>query len=464
MNSRYRKTLTQSLQEVKIRSLYMKGKEKDSIEVIAKKLGMSVSDAKKLMGEADLSKGQIKKVHKMADDLPKKDFKDRYGKEKGDAVRYATATNIVKKKEGIKETPEGFALVSKAKEIAKKHAGDMTKAVAEIEKLQKGLSKNSSVADALKKANESLEEKIKPFMISYSKHGQHAGFKDADSLPEIQKMAQDLRKRGFTIDKMGRYNPPVKEELSMKATFKNGVDKTFKGKTASDINKQVKEFEKKHNTGLQHDGPMVKEENLQEFTRSQLDTLEKQYADMKGKTISIDNANKLRKIFDRIPDAFLNDLRKRKIPFLSGLALSRMIQKGMPVKEETELEEKKLMVKKGDKVREINDFEWRTYSQMGYKLIGKDGDVMKEDRYAGARKVFETITAVKNKANKTGMPYSILKKVYDRGMAAWKGGHRPGATQQQWALARVNSFVTKSSGTWGGADKDLAAKVRGSKK
>ena len=75
----------------------------------------------------------------------------------------------------------------------------------------------------------------------------------------------------------------------------------------------------------------------------------------------------------------------------------------------------------------------------------------------------ETIKAVKNKAEKTGMPYSILKQVYNRGMAAWKGGHRPGATQQQWALARVNSFVTKSSGTWGGADKDLAKQVRGSK-
>ena len=75
----------------------------------------------------------------------------------------------------------------------------------------------------------------------------------------------------------------------------------------------------------------------------------------------------------------------------------------------------------------------------------------------------EAIKGLQNKAKKTGMPYSILKKVYDRGMAAWKGGHRPGATQQQWAFARVNSFVTKSSGTWGGADKDLAAKVRGSK-
>jgi len=27
-------------------------------------------------------------------------------------------------------------------------------------------------------------------------------------------------------------------------------------------------------------------------------------------------------------------------------------------------------------------------------------------------------------------------------------------------MARVNSFVTKSSGTWGKADKDLAAKVK----
>jgi len=82
----------------------------------------------------------------------------------------------------------------------------------------------------------------------------------------------------------------------------------------------------------------------------------------------------------------------------------------------------------------------------------------------GAKMTYEAIQGLKNKADKTGMPYSILKKVYDRGMAAWRGGHRPGASQQQWAFARVNSFVTKSSGTWGGADKDLAAKVKGSKK
>ncbi len=71
------------------------------------------------------------------------------------------------------------------------------------------------------------------------------------------------------------------------------------------------------------------------------------------------------------------------------------------------------------------------------------------------------IAGLVTKAEKSGMPYGILKKVYDRGMAAWRTGHRPGTTPQQWAFARVNSFVTKSSGTWGKADKDLAAKVRG---
>jgi len=80
-----------------------------------------------------------------------------------------------------------------------------------------------------------------------------------------------------------------------------------------------------------------------------------------------------------------------------------------------------------------------------------------------AKEIYEQIKGLKNKAEKSGMPYSILKKVYDRGMAAWRGGHRPGTSQQQWAFARVNSFVTKSSGTWGGADKDLAKQVRGSK-
>ena len=71
----------------------------------------------------------------------------------------------------------------------------------------------------------------------------------------------------------------------------------------------------------------------------------------------------------------------------------------------------------------------------------------------------EKIAGLVNKSEKTGVPYSILKKSYDRGMAAWKGGHRPGATQQQWAFARVNSMLTG-----GKADPDLQKQAKKYKK
>lgn len=69
-------------------------------------------------------------------------------------------------------------------------------------------------------------------------------------------------------------------------------------------------------------------------------------------------------------------------------------------------------------------------------------------------------TALKTKAEETGVPIGIIRAVMRRGMAAWKTGHRPGANQQQWGYARVNSFLTKGDGTWGKADKDLADEVR----
>ena len=37
---------------------------------------------------------------------------------------------------------------------------------------------------------------------------------------------------------------------------------------------------------------------------------------------------------------------------------------------------------------------------------------------------------LKKKAAKSGISYGTLKKVYNRGMAAWRTGHRPGTTPQ----------------------------------
>ena len=52
-------------------------------------------------------------------------------------------------------------------------------------------------------------------------------------------------------------------------------------------------------------------------------------------------------------------------------------------------------------------------------------------------------TGLENKSKETGVPIGILRAVMRRGMGAWRTGHRPGATQEQWGYARVNSFLTK---------------------
>lgn len=58
------------------------------------------------------------------------------------------------------------------------------------------------------------------------------------------------------------------------------------------------------------------------------------------------------------------------------------------------------------------------------------------------------------KAKESGVSLGTLKQVYKRGVAAWRTGHRPGTTPQQWGMARVNSYITKGK-TYHTADKDL---------
>ena len=77
--------------------------------------------------------------------------------------------------------------------------------------------------------------------------------------------------------------------------------------------------------------------------------------------------------------------------------------------------------------------------------------------------IAENKEGIMNKAKKTGISYSILKKVFDRGVAAWRTGHRPGTTPSQWGFARINSFATGGK-TRTTADKDLWAKHKASKK
>lgn len=54
---------------------------------------------------------------------------------------------------------------------------------------------------------------------------------------------------------------------------------------------------------------------------------------------------------------------------------------------------------------------------------------------------FPDARSLEEKAAVTGVPIRFLRESYNRGLAAWRTGHRPGATQQQWGYARVHSFL-----------------------
>ncbi len=70
---------------------------------------------------------------------------------------------------------------------------------------------------------------------------------------------------------------------------------------------------------------------------------------------------------------------------------------------------------------------------------------------------FPDAKSLKEKAKVTGVPFTIIKNVYDRGLAAWRTGHRPGASQHAWGYARVHSFLMKGC-TYYTADSDLVEK------
>ena len=252
-----------------------------------------------------------------------------------------------------------------------------------------------------KEEAESIDEKIDPFMISYSKHGQHAGFEGAKTLQDLQNKAQHLRAKGFTIDKMGRYNPPVKEDVQNEACWVGYKQVGMKNKGGKEVPNCVPE-----------------DKELEEH----IENIEEAFAVQITKK---DGGKLIHGKYKTKPDAE---------KFIKWYKTGDM------------KDTKSIEVVKEEKNCGCGQDPCITYGK-------KDLD----------EELLDEMAALRKKADKSGISFSILKKVFDRGMAAWKGGHRPGASQHQWAYARVNSFITKGSGTWGGADKDLAKQARGQK-
>jgi hypothetical protein len=76
---------------------------------------------------------------------------------------------------------------------------------------------------------------------------------------------------------------------------------------------------------------------------------------------------------------------------------------------------------------------------------------------------FPMATSLAQKSEATGVPLKYLEECYNRGMAAWRTGHRPGATQQQWGYARVHSLLLRGK-TFRTTDSDIVRRARASSK
>jgi hypothetical protein len=233
--------------------------------------------------------------------------------------------NFDKLKEELQETPQGFALVSKAKEIAKKFANNMSKAVAEIEKLEKGLSNNSSVKDALQKANESLEIDEEVSLQEVSDNLKLAVLKR-----KIKQYKDKVLKKTMSTIKSPLFAGYEEvEEGRMKDIFTAGEQ----GKSAEEIAKIMKLPLKTVKNIL---GEEVFEEQILEFTSDMITRLQKSYSTM-PKRISPEQATALSKHLDRLDLASLKQLTKAKIPFVTALARNKVYKKTGKF-EEVELE------------------------------------------------------------------------------------------------------------------------------
>lgn len=95
----------------------------------------------------------------------------------------------------------------------------------------------------------------------------------------------------------------------------------------------------------------------------------------------------------------------------------------------------------------------------------------KTDKYAKTKKksgytqqwnrMFPDAKSLKERSKVSGVPEKFLLESYNRGLAAWRTGHRPGTSGPQWGYGRVSSFLVCGK-TYHTADADLVREAKAS--
>ena len=120
---------------------------------------------------------------------------------------------------------------------------------------------------------------------------------------------------------------------------------------------------------------------------------------------------------------------------------------------------KKQKLQRKKEIQKFSKKNWKDpKAYVGFKTdaLGKSKSSNYTKRW---RALFPNAKSLQEKSDATGVPLKYIKQSYNRGMAAWRTGHRPFATQQQWGYARTHSFLLcgKTAVT---ADSDLVKEAK----
>lgn len=92
-------------------------------------------------------------------------------------------------------------------------------------------------------------------------------------------------------------------------------------------------------------------------------------------------------------------------------------------------------------IKRFGQLHWKNpKAYVGFKT-DKYGKTRKSSYTASWERLFPDAKSLAEKSHATGVPLKYIDHVFRKGRAAWRTGHRPGASAEQWGYARVHSYL-----------------------
>ena len=111
-----------------------------------------------------------------------------------------------------------------------------------------------------------------------------------------------------------------------------------------------------------------------------------------------------------------------------------------PLKYYRGLTRKQTLARKAE-IKKFGALHWRNpKAYTGFKT-DKYRKTRKSSYTADWDRLFPDAKSLADKSRATGVPLKHIDHVFRKGRGAWRTGHRPGATAEQWGYARVHSYL-----------------------